>query len=443
MVAGQLSAVCWRYTRAERLDPALPDVRLACCVYARLSYASNRKVPTVGLAGWMKSWGCFPIRPSLPAKGPADRLFTLPCMPAVTTFDWYIIRRLLGGFCLLTGGLLVFYILIHYLEHVDDFLERGAEMQEVFLVYYPALIPEIIRLISPLAIFLACVYLTGKLAQQLELTALQTSGVSLYRLLRPYLLVGLVLTGFMFWFNGWVVPHTNETALDFEDQYLASGPAQLDVSDIHRQNGPGSVVTVSFYDRRDEMAHRVSLQQFDAERTLRERIDARRMWWNDSLGVWRMSDVTVRRFRPGGAEERRTLTQMDTLLNVYPRDLARTDRDVESMTIPVAGDYVAALERSGVDQMEITLVGYYTKFSYPLANLIVILIAVPLASVRRRGGQAVQLGLGLATAFLYLAVQKIFEPLGHTGTIAPLFAAWIPHLLFFVVGLLLLLRARK
>jgi len=401
----------------------------AWCSFANPSYTSTDKVPTASLAGWMKSRGCF--------------AFVCLPPPPLTTFDWHIIRRLMSGFFLLTGGLLVFYILIHYLEHVDDFLERGAEMQEVFFIYYPALMPEIIRLISPLAIFLASVYLTGKLAQQLELTAIQTSGVSLYRLLLPYLLVGLMLTGFMFWFNGWVVPVTNQTALDFEDQYLASGPAQLDVSDIHRQNGPGSIVTVSFYDRRDEMAHRVSIQQFDAERSLRERIDARRMWWEDSLNVWRMSDVTIREFNENGAEQRRSVSQMDTVLNVFPRDLARTDRDVESMTIPVAADYVAALERSGVDQMGITLVGYYAKFSYPLANLIVILIAVPLASVRRRGGQAVQLGLGLATAFLYLAVQKIFEPLGHAGTISPLLAAWIPHVLFFLVGLFLLIRARK
>ncbi len=361
----------------------------------------------------------------------------------MTTFDLHIIRRLVSGFFLLTIGLIVFFILIHYLEHVDEFIERGAENAEIFLLYYPSLIPEIVRLTSPLALFLAAVYLTGKLAQELQLTALQTSGVSLYRLLRPYLLVAIVITGGMFWFNGWVVPHTNKTVLDFEDQYLRSGPSQLDVSDIHRQNGPGSIVTVSFYDRRDEMAHRVSVQQFDAERTLRERIDARRMWWEDSLGVWRMNDVVIRSFGEDGSEQRRTTSQLDTLLNVFPRDLARTDRDVESMTIPEAGDYVEALRRSGVEQIGITLVGYYSKFSYPLANLIVVLIAIPLASVRRRGGQAVQLGLGLATAFLYLAVQKIFEPLGYAGTISPFLAAWIPHVLFFLVGLYLLWNARK
>jgi len=106
------------------------------------------------------------------------------------TFEWHITARLLKGFVLFVGALIVFFIVLHWVEYSDDFLDGGATAWEVFTVFYPNYIPEIVRLTSPLALFLSCLYLTGTLAQELQLIALQTSGVSLYQLLRPYVGVG-------------------------------------------------------------------------------------------------------------------------------------------------------------------------------------------------------------------------------------------------------------
>jgi len=362
----------------------------------------------------------------------------------MTRFDIHIMRRLLSCFFALVGVLIIFFIVLHYVEYVDDFFDRGATMKQVFYVYYPSYIPEIVKLTSPLAIFLACVYLTGKLAQSLQLTALQTSGVSLYRLLVPYLIVAITLTGFMFWFNGWVVPNTNRTVLEFEQQYLKDASQVVEVHDIHRQNQPGSFLTVGYYDRRSQVAHRVSLQHFDEEHRLLKRIDAPNMTWIDSMAVWRIEQPVVREFRSmDGRERRSSAIRIDTTLRILPRDLARTVRDVESMTIPAAAEYIHDLEQSGAGNMGRTKVGYYAKFAYPAANLILALIGMPLAAVRRRGGQAVQMGLGLLVAFAYLAIIKLIEPFGYNGELPPLMAASIPHVFFFLLALVMLFKARK
>lgn len=343
-------------------------------------------------------------------------------------------------------ALIVFFVVLHYVEYIDDFMDRGATMREVFLVYYPSYVPDIVRLTSPLAVFLACVYLTARLAQQLQLAALQTSGVSLYRLLRPYLVVAVLLTGGLFYFNGWVVPETNRTVIDFERRYLKDAPRQLDINDLHRQNRPGSIVTVGYYDRVTKVGHRISLQEFAGENRLVRRIDAPRMQWIDSLQVWRLYQPVERVFEAGGADRvatHRDAETLDTLLNVLPRDLARTERDVETMTIREAAAYVEQLERTGAGDLGRPLVAYHTKFSYPVAVLVLTLIGVPLAARRRRGGQAVQIGLGLLVAFAYLAAQKLTEPFGYAGAIPPPVVAWAPHALFFGLALALLARARK
>lgn len=359
------------------------------------------------------------------------------------TFEWHIVRRLLKGFVLFVGALIVFFIVLHWVEYSDDFLDRGATIYEVFTVFYPNYIPEIVRLTSPLALFLACIYLTGKLAQELQLTALQTSGVSLYQLMRPYATVGLFVTVFMFGFNGWIVPRTNEVVVRYENEYLNPGNRTVETSEIHRQNGPNTILSVGYYDPDRKRAHNVSLQKLEGNSELNSRIDAERMEWIDSLKTWRMEEVTSRHFNRDGMPVKTTVSSLDTTLQIYPQDLARSKSDVAAMTIPAAADYLAALRRSGVGELERQLVAYHNKFAYPFANLILIVIGVSLASVRRRGGQAMQFAIGLFAAFLYLSIQKLAEPFGYSGALSPALTAWLPHITFAIVAITLLWRTRK
>lgn len=360
----------------------------------------------------------------------------------MTTFERQIVKRLLRGFVFFIGSLIVFFIVLHWVEYSDDFLDGGATVKEIFTVFYPSYIPEIIRLTSPLALFLSCIYITGALAQELQLIALQTAGVSLYRLMRPYVIVGLLITVFMFGFNGWVVPRTNEVVVQYENEYLPNTGQSIDLSEIHRQNTPRTILSVGYYDEDRERAHDVSLQRFSRTSHLTDRLDADRMEWVDSLNTWRMHDVVRRSFVDDRLRQE-SVASLDTTLRVYPRDLARSQNDVAAMTIPVARNYLAAQRRAGVGNLEQPLVAYYNKFAYPFANLILILIGVPLASVRRRGGQALRFAIGLFTAFVYLALQKLTEPFGYSGALPPALTAWLPHATFALVALVILWRARK
>ena len=333
--------------------------------------------------------------------------------------------------------------MLHYVEYIDDFFDRGATMKDVFFVYYLNYIPEIIRLTSPLAVFLSAVYLTSRLSQKLQIAALQTSGVSLYRILMPFLFVGIVVSTFVFYFNGYIVPDTNRVVIDFEQKYLRGKQVKLDLHDVHRQNSPGSIISVGYYDRFSKVANNISIQDYDRGQYLVSRIDADRMVWVDSTETWRLENVTARDFEINEWPEIKYTDYMDTTLTVYPTDFARTEREVESMTIPQAEEFIESLKRSGANNTGRTQVGYYNKFSYPFANLIVVLIAVPLAAVRRKGGQAVQIGLGLLVSFLYLAAIKVIEPFGYENSLSPVVAAWLPHAIFFLLGIYLIIHARK
>jgi len=359
-------------------------------------------------------------------------------------FDRHVLGRFLAATALLTVLLAVTFVVLDYVERVDDFLDRGATQREVFQTYYLHYLADIIRLTSPLAVFLAAIYVTARLAQSMQLTALHASGVSLFRYMRPLALAGVVIAGGMIAFNGFAVPKANRVVHTFQNEFYRDAPEDASSGDTYRQTAPGTVLAVGFYDRDETRAFRVSLVNSDTSgsRGLLSRLDAAEMTWIDSLNTWQMRDVMIREFQPGG-DRLLEHAVLDTALSVLPRDLAQSVRDTERLTIPEARAFVQSLERAGVRDRGRPLVDYHAKFAYPFANLILILLAVPLAAKRRKGGQAAQLGLGLAIAVVYLALQKMTEPLGWSETLPPAAAAWLPHAVFAVFAVVLLLAARR
>lgn len=364
----------------------------------------------------------------------------------MTRIDRHLLARFASASALMLVLLGLVFVTLDFSEHVDDFMDRGAPWDEVFRVYYLNYLYEIVRLTSPLAVFLGAIYTVARLAQSLQIAALHAAGVSLGRIVLPFAAVGVLFSVAMVAFNGFVVPPAVAVRLDFANRYLNDAPEQTETADIYRQAAPGVVLGVGYFDRTESRAYRVSLVTEDTTgngHRLARRLDASEMTFVDSLGLWQLRDVVERRIGADGTERFLSRSLLDTTLALTPADLALSDRDADKRTIPETRAYLASLRRAGVTDLGRPLVSYHTTFAYPMANLVLILIAVPLAARRRRGGQAAHLAAGLAVAFFYLATQRLVEPLGYVGALAPAVAAWLPHGVFLVVAVAMLVRAGR
>ena len=141
--------------------------------------------------------------------------------------DRYIIRRLISITSLVLVVLIFIFIIIDFSENSDDFTDRGATMGEIWGDYYINYIPEMIRLVLPLAIFSACLYLVGQLSERLEITSLKAAGVSLYRLFIPYLMFGLISAVGVSALDAWIIPASNAQRIQFEEQYIKQKNEQV------------------------------------------------------------------------------------------------------------------------------------------------------------------------------------------------------------------------
>ena len=104
--------------------------------------------------------------------------------------------------------------------------------------------------------------------------------------------------------------------------------------------------------------------------------------------------------------------------------------------------FIENQQRAGQDVSK-WLVDFYSKISFPFASMIVVLFAVPFASVKRRGGIGVQLGISLLITFIYLIFLKVSQVFGYNGDIHPLLTAWLANILFLIGAMYLTIRVQK
>lgn len=356
-------------------------------------------------------------------------------------FDRHIFKQLLTITVFVLFVLTCIFILIDFSENSDEFAENGAGMAEIWNQYYLNYVPEMIRLMSPLAIFVACLIVTGRMTERLEIIALKASGVSLYRLVAPYLVFGVMLSLSVSYLDAYIIPNANAERIDFEKQYLGSSSERIDRGRIFRQESEDTIVSFNFFEASSNTGYSASIVKFENDRIIRVS-NANRIEWVDSLSTWKVDRLTERIFT--GDSYIDTLTVDATVnLNLYPRDLARHSSDIYQLTYPEAFQYINSIERIGAGGVERPRTQLYNRIAYPVSIVVVCLIGFSIACVRRKGGRGFYIATGLAISIVYQAFMKIIEPFGYVGTLTPETAAFLPHTVFFVTGLLMLIFTRK
>jgi lipopolysaccharide export system permease protein len=105
-------------------------------------------------------------------------------------------------------------------EKIDDFYRREAPLKRIIFDYYFNFVIHYGLLFSALFTFIAVIISTSKLAKNTEVIAMLNCGLSLKRLLRPYIIGATLIASLSFYLNNWLLPSTNEKRFDFEQEYI-------------------------------------------------------------------------------------------------------------------------------------------------------------------------------------------------------------------------------
>jgi len=352
----------------------------------------------------------------------------------VKKFDRYALRQFVVTALFSLAAFVAIFLVIDLMENLDDFLDRSAPSGIIFM-YYVYFMPEIIKLMLPVSVLLSALFTTGRLSTYNELTALKSGGVSLYRFMAPFVIFAMLVSGFAIYFNGWVVPYTNQKKFQIARVYFHKYIGNAPSANIFIQESRTRILSIGIFDESRGSALRVSVQEFDPAdvSVMTARYDAFEMTWDPERGDWTLLKGTARSFSADGEVETTFERKRLPAMNFSPDDIRKKQQKPDEMNYTELGEFIDGQKRAGQDVSR-WLVDYYGKLAFPFANLIVVIFGIPFSAIKRRSGLGVEFGIALAICFLYMIFLKVSQAFGYNGDMDPLLTAWLANLIFLAGG---------
>lgn len=351
-------------------------------------------------------------------------------MVIIRKLDIYIIKKLFLAILFVMFTLVLIYVTIDLIDNQDKFLAVKMPLMG-YLVLYTLRIPEIISQIFPVVVFMSLLFVLGNLSKYKEITAMISSGISIYRISLPLLIVGLILSSGHFFFNELLLPAAARQYNDSWSFYLKrKSRLDLEKGEFVYQQG-NNVIYIEDFNPRTNTAIGISLQYIKNAR-IEYRIDAQSMEYDSLAGKWQMENLVKRDFFKDSLSYKE-IPLLSMNLDFKPKDIIDAEIKPVEMGFFDLNHYIEKKRLMGIDVLKWE-VEKQAKLAYALVTFVMILIAIPLSTSKVRSSASVNFGVSIGFAFCFYLIIIMFKNWGMVGDMPVLVAAWGPNAIFLLIA---------
>lgn len=350
--------------------------------------------------------------------------------------DKYIVKEFLRNFVLILIALVLIAELIEATQLVDDLFRNKASVSVLFQ-YLKFNIPQWIFYVVPVTALTTTLVTFGTLTKNSEVIAMKSSGISLYRIALPIVIVAMLLSVFAFWLQDFILPITNKIAHDYKDA-LKGNPRQS-FTTRHWIAGTDGFYNYDLFDLQKGRLFGFSIFQMDLDEfVLQKRIYAREAFYKDK--VWQLQNGWQRTFEKGKVNYQ-TFRTMEMTLPVSPEFFTAEQQLPSEMNFGELQGYIEKMKQRGYDFVRFA-VDLQAKLSFPTVSLILTLIAIPFSFTTGKRGALFGIGLSIVMGIVFWFFLALTKSLGYLEILNPFLAAWTPNILATLLALYLLFKLR-
>ena len=355
--------------------------------------------------------------------------------------DRYIIVKFLGTYFFAIALIISIAVVFDVNENIDHFINYKAPLKAIVFDYYLNFIPYYTNLFSPLFVFIAVIFFTSKLAENSEIIAMFSTGMSFKRLMVPYMISAGIISAVTFVLGTEVIPTGSVTRLKFEERYKKKKSADY-ARNIQLEVDSGVVAYMERYDAYSKSGYHFSLDKFE-DHKLVSHLTARRATYDTTMyHRWIIRDYMIREMK-GMREYITRGDRLDSIINMEPQDFLITRGQQETMTSPQLKEYISKQKQRGFANIKEFEVEYHRRIAMSFAAFILTSIGLSLSSRKVKGGMGLHLGIGLGLSFSYILFQTISSTFAINGNMMPAIAVWIPNILYLFIAIYLYRKAPK
>ena len=331
-------------------------------------------------------------------------------------------------------------ILVDVSEKIDKFKEFDVPLEEI-IDYYIDFVWYFGNTLYPLFVFLSVIWFTSKIANNSEVIAILSSGISFNRYLKPFMLGALIVAILAFFSGMFIVPEKNKSYNEFSYKYLKKNKKSRVTSKIYKQVDENDFVYVSSYNPTRELAYDFSYEHFEGN-DLQFKISARNIRWIEDDSIYRLTDYFKRSFKKD-EEFIESKKILDTVFSFKINELSSVNYMAETQNFFELNKFIQQEKESGSPLINNHLLVRHKRWSLPLSTFILTLLAVSTSSFKRREGMGVNLAFGIITAFTFVFFDKFFSVMVSKSGLNPFLGAWIPNFIFLFLAIYFLKYAKK
>ena len=354
--------------------------------------------------------------------------------------DKHILKNFAVPFFYCLTIFVLLYIVIDLFGNLDEILKNNVDL-DIVVYYYLTFIPAIFVQTAPISTLLATLYSLGNLNRNNEISAMRTSGMSIYRILCPLLCFGAIVSLLVFLVNDKVVPKssmmTSKIKNEIIEKNVPPSKQRATLHDIAIYGANNRIIYARSYERNKNTLNDVIIYEHDKNQRLKTKISAKYAIWKD--GSWLFKNGVIYDVDEAGkiVGQPRVFDGESVDLDETPEDLLNKEWRAEFMNYKELRAHIQKFSGASSKTLKKLQVDLNYKISLPLISMLVILVGAPFAMKTQRSGALMGLGVAVFIGFLYYGILAISLALGKAGILPPLLSAWLSNIIFLSAGLYL------
>lgn len=358
--------------------------------------------------------------------------------------DRYVTRICIGSFVICMCFIVGLFVVVDFLDNIDKYSRSIPKLPEeyrrlgFFLVgaYYLTFLPFIYMLVAPFITVTAGMFAVSRLMGANEVVPMLFCGRRLSRVLLPVFLMGLANALAMVGIRQFVLPQL-VVQKDYLHTMIRHG--EIDQSIEGRIIGlPGDhTLHLGRFMLRDARIENLHLRLKREDQRGEDSIQAKEARWveDGARGPGWVLDGGFRKNRDADHALVLPFVPAAQIEGFDPQTIRNRIKETKHLLDLSYGE-LASLVREHPTVLEYS-VGFHHNITFPLANLLLLLLALPFALRFERGSKIERVFFALLICGAYLVIDLSFQNLGRTGEISPVLAAWLPTLLFGSLGIVI------
>jgi len=354
--------------------------------------------------------------------------------------DWYILKRYLLTFFTMLLLFIPIGITVHLAEKIGKILDNEVPLNEV-LLYFLDFTIYFAHLLFPLFLFLSVIWFTSKLANNMEVTAFLSSGVSFYRFLRPYMIGALIVASLSVVLGLYLAPKASQGFNDFNYKYFKKGRSAAKHKNVYKQISDHEIIYVNNFNLKTKKGRHFSLEYLEGNQ-LKYKITADVIQFSEKDSLFYLNNYMKRTVGKVHDKIERS-KRKDTIFNFDINDLTPVVYAAETKMYGDLKSFIDKEEARGSSHINHFKLVLYKKWSLPISIFILTIIAISVSSIKRRGGMGLNLALGISIAMIFVFFDKIFGVMAKQSDFPPIIAVWFPNMVFTILAGILFYRAKR